>query len=72
MRLSNSGGHRVTKELVKTIRTNESKKIKWRYELKNKLIVFIYYSKLFLILSYTIKLFYQIYLIYLKWLKLSY
>ena len=66
MRLSNSGGHRVTKELVKTIRTNESKKIKRRYELKNKLIVFIYYSKLFLILSYTIKLFYQIYLIYLK------
>ena len=41
------------------------KKVKWRYEFKNKLIIFTYYLKLFLTLSHTIKLFYQIYLIYL-------
>ena len=32
---------------------------------KNKLIIFIYYLKLFLTLSYIIKLFYKLYLIYL-------
>ena len=33
--------------------------------IKNKLIIFTYYLKLFFILSHTIKLFYQIHLIYL-------
>ena len=40
-------------EIVKQIRVNES---------KNKLILFTYYLKLFFILSYIIKLFYQRYL----------
>ena len=43
----------------------ESKKVKWRCILKNKLIVFTYYLKLFFTLNHIIKLFYQIYLIYL-------
>ena len=39
----------VVKEIVKVIKANEYKKIKWRYELKNKLIIFTYYLKLFFI-----------------------
>ena len=35
------------------------------YRFNNKLVIFTYYLKLFFILSYTIKLFYQTYLIYL-------
>ena len=65
MRLSNNGGCEVVKEIVKVTRVNMDKKIKWRYEIKNKLIVFIYCLKLFFTLSHTIKLFYQIWLIYL-------
>ena len=37
---------------------NDDKNVKWKYELKNKLIIFIYYLKIFLTLSYSIKLFY--------------
>ena len=48
---------------MKVIRVNDDKKkkVKWKCRFKNKLIVFIYYLKLFFILSYTIKLFYKIY-----------
>ena len=42
---------------MKAIRINESKKGEWKYELKNKLIGFTYYLKLFFTLNYTIKLF---------------
>ena len=49
MRLSNNGGCEVVKEIVKVTRVNMDKKIKWRYEIKNKLIVFIYCLKLFLL-----------------------
>ena len=34
---------------------NDDKNVKWKYELKNKLIIFIYYLKIFLTLSYSIK-----------------
>ena len=60
---SNNGGHEVTKKIMKTIRINESKKVKWIYKFKNKLIVFTYCLKLFLTLSCIIKLFHQTYLI---------
>ena len=43
---------------MKVIKINIDKKIKWRYKLKNKLIVLTYYLKLFLTLIHTIKLFY--------------
>ena len=36
-----------------------------KYKLKNELIIFTYYLKLFFTLNDTIKLFYQTYLIYL-------
>ena len=65
MRSSNNGDHEVVKGVVKIIRTNHGKKVKWKCRLKNKLIVFTYYLKLFLTLSHIIKLFYQTYLIYL-------
>ena len=65
MKSSNNGGSGVTKEIVDVTKINEDKNIKWRNELKNKLIIFIYYLKLFFILSYIIKSFYQIHLIYL-------
>ena len=42
---------------MKTIMTNKDKKVKWKCRLKNKLIVFIYYLKLFLTLTHIIKLF---------------
>ena len=64
-KLSNKRDRVVVKEIVNVIRANKNKKVKWRCELKNKLINFTYYLKLFFILSYTIKLFYQTYLIYL-------
>ena len=64
--MSNGGGCEEVKEIVKIIRANKDKKVKWRFELKNKLIIFTYYLKLkILTLSHTIKLFYQAYLIYL-------
>ena len=49
---------------MKVNRANEDKKVKSRFKLKNKLIIFTYHLKLFLTLSHTIKLFYQKYLIY--------
>ena len=63
--MRNNGGHGIIKEIVEVIITNNGKKIKQRYGLKNKLIIFTSYSKLFFTLIYIIKLFYQIYLIYL-------
>ena len=42
----------MTKEIVEVIRINECKKVKQKYRLKNKLIMFTYYSNLFLKLSY--------------------
>ena len=49
---------------MKVIKTNKIKKVKWKYELKNKLIIYRYYLKLFLTLNYDNKLIYEIYLIY--------
>ena len=62
---NNIGGCRIVKEIMKVIKINEDKKIKWKYGFKNKLIVFTYYLKLFFSLNHTIKLFYHIYLIFL-------
>ena len=42
---------------MKVIRANEDKNVKYIYRLKNKLIILTYYLKLFLTLSYIIKLF---------------
>ena len=42
---------------MKVIRANDGKKVKLKYRLNNKLIVFTWYLKLFFILSYTIKSF---------------
>ena len=58
--LSNNEDHGVAKEIVEVIRTKMNKNVKWRYKLKNKLIVFTNYLKLFFTLNHTIKLFYQI------------
>ena len=46
---NNNRGYEITKQIVEVIRTNENKNIKWRYEINNKLIIFIfiYYLKLF-------------------------
>ena len=55
----------MVKVIVEVIRVNKDKNIKWRCRPKNKLIILTYYLKLFLTLSRTIKLFDQIYLIYL-------
>ena len=55
----------MVKKIVEIIIANEGKKIKWKFRLNNKLIIFIYYLKWFLTLSHTFKLFYQIYLVYL-------
>ena len=63
--MSNNEGCKVVKEIVKIIGVNNDKKVKWKCQIKNKLIVFIYYLKLFFTLSHTIILFYQTYLIYL-------
>ena len=57
--LSSNRSRLVTKETIEVIRTNEDNKVKYRYEFKNKLIIFIYYLKLFLTLSHFIKLFYR-------------
>ena len=62
---NNNGDRAMVKEIVKISKTNKNKKIKLRYGFKNKLIGFTYYLKLFFILNFTIKLFYQTYLIYL-------
>ena len=58
--LNNNEDHGVAKEIVEVIRTKMNKNVKWRYKLKNKLIVFTNYLKLFFTLNHTIKLFYQI------------
>ena len=65
MRLGKNGSHRVAKEIVDVIRANKDRKVKYKCQLKNKLIVLTYFLKLFLTLDHTIKLFYQTYLIYL-------
>lgn len=36
-KMSNNRGHKITKEIVKIIMINEDKKVKSKYELKNKL-----------------------------------
>ena len=38
----------MVKEIVMVISTNENKKVKIRYTVTNKLIIFIYYLNLFL------------------------
>ena len=63
--MSDNEGYGIVKKIIEVIKINGDKNIKWIYELKNKFILFIYYLKLFLNLSYIIKLFYQIYLIFL-------
>ena len=55
---------KVEKDIVKIGEVNGRKKVKWKCWFENKLIIFIYYLKLFLTLNHIIKLFYQIYLIY--------
>ena len=40
--LNNNGSYGVAKEIVEVIRINEGKKVKWRYQFKDKLIVFTY------------------------------
>ena len=58
---SNNENHKITKKIIKIIKLNMNKNIKWIYGFKDKLIIFIYY----------LKLFYQTYLIYLiTWIKL--
>ena len=61
----NNVGRRIIKVIIEKIMINDDKKIKYKYKFDNKLIIFIYYLKLFFIINYIIKLFYQIYLIYL-------
>ena len=59
MKSNNNKGCETTNEIMEAIRANENKKVKWRCELKNKLIIFTYYLKLFftsiISLSYFIK-----------------
>ena len=50
---------------MKIIKVNKGKKVNSVYGYKNRLIIFTYYLRFFFTLSHTIKLFYQIYLIYL-------
>ena len=40
--LSNNGNCEITKEIVEITMVNGGKKVKWRYEFKNKLIIFTY------------------------------
>ena len=65
MKLSNSRVDAVVREIIEVIRINEDKNIKWKYKLKDKLIILTYHLKLLFTLSYIIKSFYQTYLIYL-------
>ena len=58
MKLKNSEGSGLVKEILGIIRANSGKKIKLRCKIKNKLIDFIYHLKLVLTLSHIIKLFY--------------
>ena len=41
--LSTNESYRVTKKTEEIIRTNRDKKVKWKYKVNNKLIVFTYY-----------------------------
>ena len=54
---SNNIGRRIIKVIIEKIMINDDKKIKYKYKFYNKLIIFIYYLKLFFIVSYIIKLF---------------
>ena len=54
---SNNVGRRIIKVIIEKIMINDDKKIKYKYKFDNKLIIFIYYLKLFFIVSYIIKLF---------------
>ena len=65
MSWSRKRDHGIEKEIMKVTKENEDKKVKWRCGFNNKLIIFTYYLKLFLTLSHTIKLFYQVYLTYI-------
>ena len=65
MKLSNGRVDGVVREIIEVIRINEDKNIKWKYKLKDKLIILTYHLKLLFTLSYIIKSFYQTYLIYL-------
>ena len=65
MKLSNNKVDAVVREIIEVIRINEDKNIKWKYKLKDKLIILTYHLKLLFTLSYIIKSFYQTYLIYL-------
>ena len=56
-RWSKCEGYEITKKIMKVVRINKGKNVKWKYKLKNNLIVFTYYLKLFFTLSYNIKLF---------------
>ena len=55
---SNNVGRRIIKVIIEKIMINDDKKIKYKYKFYNKLIIFIYYLKLFFILSDIIKSFY--------------
>ena len=43
--MNNNKGCGIIKKIVNVIMTNENTKIKWRYEYKNKLIIYTYYLK---------------------------
>ena len=49
MRSSNNGGHGIRIEIVKVIKANEDKNVKWICGFENKLIIFIYYLNCFLL-----------------------
>ena len=53
-RLSNNGVCGAIKEIIEVIKANMDKNVKYRRELKNKFIVFIYYLKLFFTLNHII------------------
>ena len=51
---SNNEYHKITKKIIKIIKVNMNKNIKWIYRFKDKLIIFIYYLKLFFTLNHNI------------------
>ena len=64
MRSNNNRSSEITKQIIEVIKINSGKKVKWKYRLNNKyLIFFTYYLKLLFTLNHTIKLFYQAYLL---------
>ena len=60
-KMSNNRGHKVTKEIVKIIMINEDKKVKSKYELKNKLNYYVGIPN-----TYVGKLLYHIYILLFK------